>query len=151
MNSLLWLLTAGLIGWTASAIIEPGRRHGLPRNIVIGIVGPFLASVVLSPIVTIRTTNQNDFSIVSLFLSLSSAILLLALIHPLRYAQWWHPRDEKTRKEKPMTPIQGSSETTVPDPNPPTPPIPDPLPPPPTPPSPPRPPQPPDPTPPAQL
>lgn len=152
MSILLWILVAGLIGWTASAIIEPERRHGLLRNSVIGIVSPFLASVVLSPIVIIRTINQNDFSVVSLLLSLSSAILLLALIHPLRHSQWWHPRDKKTRKEKPMTTLQGSSETMVPNPNPPTPPIPDPIPPPPTPPSPPpRPPQPPDPTPPAQL
>ena len=153
MNVLLWLLIAGLIGWIASIVMGTNAQQGLLLNIVIGIISPFLASVLLSPVLEISTINQNNFSLASLLTSLSSAIILLAIINPFRQPQSSGSTREKTKKENAMSAIEHANGTTLPDPNPPFPPspIPDPLPPTPNPPSPPRPPQPPDPTPPAQL
>jgi uncharacterized membrane protein YeaQ/YmgE (transglycosylase-associated protein family) len=153
MDVLFWLLIAGLIGWIASSVMGTNAQQGLLLNIFVGIISPFLASVLLSPVLEISTINQNDFSLPSLLTSLSSAIILSAVVNPFRQPQSSGATREKTKKENAMGAIEYSNGTTLPDPNPPHPPspIPDPLPPAPNPPSPPRPPQPPDPTPPAQL
>ena len=78
INFIVWLVVGAIIGWVASQLM--GRREGLILNIVVGIVGAFLAGLVLTPLLGIPTINQNNFSLPGLIVSLLGAIVLLALV-----------------------------------------------------------------------
>ena len=78
LNFLVWLIAGAIIGWVASSLM--GQRKGLLLNIVVGIVGAFIAGIVLTPYFGISTINQNNFSFPALMVSLMGAIILLAVV-----------------------------------------------------------------------
>jgi uncharacterized membrane protein YeaQ/YmgE (transglycosylase-associated protein family) len=55
-------------------------RQGLVLDIVVGVVGAFLAGYFLTPFFGIATINQNDFSVPALLVSLLGAVILLAVV-----------------------------------------------------------------------
>lgn len=73
-----YLVIGGVVGWVASRLMgTDGRYKGLVLNIVIGIVGAFLASLIISPLLGISTINQGNYSIPALLVSLGGAVILL--------------------------------------------------------------------------
>jgi uncharacterized membrane protein YeaQ/YmgE (transglycosylase-associated protein family) len=84
MNFLMWILVGGIIGWIASLVMGTDARQGLLLNIVVGIVGAFLAGLVLTPLFGIGTINQGDFSLPGLLISLLGAVILLAIVNLFR-------------------------------------------------------------------
>ena len=84
MNFVIWIIAGAVIGWIASVIMHTNSRQGLLLDIVVGIVGAFLAGLVLTPLLGIGTINQNNFSMPALLVSLASAIILLAVINLFR-------------------------------------------------------------------
>lgn len=80
MNFVIWLIVGGLVGWVASMIMRTNGQQGLLLNIIVGIVGAFLAGLVLTPLLGIATINQNNFSLPGLLVSLMGAIILLAVV-----------------------------------------------------------------------
>jgi uncharacterized membrane protein YeaQ/YmgE (transglycosylase-associated protein family) len=81
-NFIVWLIVGGIIGWVASELMH--TREGLLLNIVVGIVGAFLAGLVLTPLLGVGTINQNNFSLPGLIVSLLGAIILLAIVRLFR-------------------------------------------------------------------
>ena len=57
-----------------------GTRNRLLLNIIVGIVGAFLAGLFLTPYLGISTINQNDFSLPALMVSLLGALILLTVL-----------------------------------------------------------------------
>ena len=84
MNFIIWLIAGAVIGWVASIIMRTNSRQGLLLDIVVGIVGAFVAGVVLTPLFGISTINQNNFSLPALLVSLMGAIILLAVVSLFR-------------------------------------------------------------------
>lgn len=84
MNFILWLIVGGIVGWIASKIMRTDAQQGILLNVVVGIVGAFLAGWLISPLVGAGTINQGDFSIGSLLVSLLGAIVLLAIVNLFR-------------------------------------------------------------------
>lgn len=84
MNFVIWLIVGGLVGWVASMIMRTDGKQGLLLNIVVGIVGAFLAGLVLTPLLGIATINQNNFSLPGLLVSQVGAIILLAVVSLFR-------------------------------------------------------------------
>jgi uncharacterized membrane protein YeaQ/YmgE (transglycosylase-associated protein family) len=82
LNFIVWLIVGAIIGWLASQLM--GQREGLLLNIVVGIVGAFLAGLVLTPLLGIGTINQGNFSLPALIVSLVGAIALLAVVSIFR-------------------------------------------------------------------
>jgi uncharacterized membrane protein YeaQ/YmgE (transglycosylase-associated protein family) len=80
MNFIIWLIVGGIVGWVASIIMRTNGQQGLILNILVGIVGAFVAGLVLTPLLGIGTINQNDFSLPALIVSLGGAIILLAVV-----------------------------------------------------------------------
>jgi uncharacterized membrane protein YeaQ/YmgE (transglycosylase-associated protein family) len=78
VNFIVWLIVGAIIGWLASQLM--GQREGLLLNVVVGIVGAFLAGLVLTPLLGIGTINQGNFSLPALIVSLVGAIVLLAIV-----------------------------------------------------------------------
>lgn len=84
MNFVIWLIVGGIIGWIASMIMHTNSQQGLLLDIVVGIVGAFVAGLVLTPLFGIGTINQNNFSLPAMMVSLMGAIILLAVVRLLR-------------------------------------------------------------------
>jgi uncharacterized membrane protein YeaQ/YmgE (transglycosylase-associated protein family) len=84
MNFIIWLLVGGILGWLASMVMGTDRQQGLILNIVVGIVGAFLAGLLLTPLLGVGTINQNDFSLPGLLVSFVGALILLAIVNLFR-------------------------------------------------------------------
>jgi uncharacterized membrane protein YeaQ/YmgE (transglycosylase-associated protein family) len=84
MNFIIWLIVGGIVGWVASIVMGTNGQQGVLLNVIVGIVGAFVAGLVLSPLFGIATINQNNFSLPGLLVSLVGAIILLAVVGLLR-------------------------------------------------------------------
>jgi uncharacterized membrane protein YeaQ/YmgE (transglycosylase-associated protein family) len=84
VNFLVWIIVGGIIGWIASLIMRTDAQQGLLLNIIVGIVGAFIAGWLLTPIFGGGTINQDNFSLPALLLSLGGAIILLAIVNLFR-------------------------------------------------------------------
>lgn len=81
MNFIIWIIVGGILGWLASMVMRTNGQQGLILNIVVGIVGAFLAGLLLTPLLGIATINQNSFSLPSLLVSFMGALILLAVVN----------------------------------------------------------------------
>lgn len=81
MNILIYLIVAAVIGWVATEIMHD--RSNLLINIVVAIVGAFVAGYFLSPIFKVGTIND-AFTIPTMLVTLLGAIILLAAVRMLR-------------------------------------------------------------------
>ena len=80
VNFIVWLIAGAIIGWLASRLMGTDRRQGLLMDIVVGVVGAFVAGWFITPLVGVGTINQSNFSIPALLVSLVGAIILLAVV-----------------------------------------------------------------------
>jgi len=78
VNFIVWLIVGAIIGWVASRLMR--TRGGLLLDIIVGIVGAFIAGLVLTPLLGIGTINQGNFSFAALIVSLLGAIILLLVV-----------------------------------------------------------------------
>ena len=84
INFIIWIIVGGILGWIASMIMRTDAQQGTLLNIVVGIIGAFVAGLVLTPLFGIGTINQNNFSMASLLVSLLGAIILLGIVNMFR-------------------------------------------------------------------
>ncbi len=84
LDFIAWVILGAVLGWIASVIIGTDARQGLLLNIVVGIVGAFLAGLILSPALGIGTIDDGGFSLPALLVSLLGAVVLLAVMNLFR-------------------------------------------------------------------
>ncbi len=84
MNLILWLVIGGVVGWLASLMMRTDGQQGIILNVVVGIVGALLGGWLISPLLGAGTINQNDFSIMSIIVSLIGAVILLGIVNLVR-------------------------------------------------------------------
>ncbi len=82
LNFIVWLIAGAIIGWVASTLMR--TPEGLLLNIIVGIVGAFVAGYLLTPLFHVGTINQGNFSVPALLVSLGGAIILLAVVNLFR-------------------------------------------------------------------
>ncbi len=76
---LVWLVVGGVVGWLASMVMKTDAQQGIILNIVVGIVGAFLAGLLLG-----GGSINNAITIESFLYSLLGAIVLLAVVNLVR-------------------------------------------------------------------
>jgi uncharacterized membrane protein YeaQ/YmgE (transglycosylase-associated protein family) len=81
MNILIYLVAAAAIGWVASEIMKD--RASLLINIVVAVLGAFLAGYFLSPIFHVGTIND-AVNIPTMLVTLLGAIIVIAIVHLIR-------------------------------------------------------------------
>jgi uncharacterized membrane protein YeaQ/YmgE (transglycosylase-associated protein family) len=81
MNLLIYLIVAAIIGWVATEIMHD--RSNLLINIVVAVVGAFLAGYFLSPIFKVGTIND-AITIPTMLVTLLGSVILLALLNLFR-------------------------------------------------------------------
>ncbi|HEX9876301.1 MAG TPA: GlsB/YeaQ/YmgE family stress response membrane protein [Gammaproteobacteria bacterium] len=84
MNTIVWLVVGGLIGWVASMVMGTNDRQGIILNVVVGIIGAFLGGWLLSGLFGTSTINEGNFSVGGLFVSFLGAVILIALVKLVR-------------------------------------------------------------------
>ena len=82
MNIIIYLIIAAIIGWVATEIMHD--RSNLLINIIVAVIGAFIAGYFLTPLFHITTINQGNFSIPALLVSLLGSIILLAIVNLIR-------------------------------------------------------------------
>ncbi|HLE37297.1 MAG: transglycosylase [candidate division NC10 bacterium] len=81
MNIIIYLVAAAVIGWVASEIMRD--RTSLLVNIVVAVVGAFLAGYFLTPILGVGTIND-AITLPTMLVTLLGAVILIAIVHLLR-------------------------------------------------------------------
>lgn len=76
---IVWLIVGGVVGWLASIIMRTDAQQGILLNIVVGIVGAFLAGLIIGG----GSINQ-AITIQSFLWSLLGAVVLLAIVNLVR-------------------------------------------------------------------
>lgn len=81
MNIIIYLVVAAVIGWVASVIMKD--RASLLINIIVAIVGAFLAGWFISPLLNIGTIND-AITFPTMLVTLLGAVILIGIVHLLR-------------------------------------------------------------------
>jgi uncharacterized membrane protein YeaQ/YmgE (transglycosylase-associated protein family) len=81
MNIIIYLIAAAVIGWIATEIMHD--RSNLVTNILVAVVGAFLAGYFLSPIFNVGTIND-AITLPTMLVTLLGAIILLAIVRVVR-------------------------------------------------------------------
>lgn len=81
MNILVYLIAAAVVGWVATELMH--KRSDLLINIVVAIVGAFLAGYFLSPLLGVGTIND-AITIPNMLVTLLGAIALIFIVRLVR-------------------------------------------------------------------
>lgn len=81
MNILIYLAVAAIIGWVASELMHD--RSNLILNIVVAVLGAFLAGYFISPILKVGTIND-AITLPTMLVTLLGAVILIALVRLIR-------------------------------------------------------------------
>lgn len=76
---IIWIIIGGVVGWLASIIMRTDAQQGIFLNIIVGIVGAFLAGLIVG-----GGSINNDLTIGSFLWSLLGAVVLLAIVNLFR-------------------------------------------------------------------
>lgn len=83
MNIIIYLIAGAIVGYIASRIMRTNSQQGLLLDIVVGVIGAFLAGWFLSPIFGVGTIND-AITLPTMLVSLGGAILLLFVVRLFR-------------------------------------------------------------------
>ena len=81
MNILIYLIAAAVIGWVATEIMHD--RSSLLINIVVAVVGAFLAGWFISPLLKVGTIND-AITLPTMLVTLLGAVILLGIVRLIR-------------------------------------------------------------------
>ncbi|HVF36886.1 MAG TPA: GlsB/YeaQ/YmgE family stress response membrane protein [Sphingomicrobium sp.] len=79
MGIIIWLVVGGVVGWLASLVMRTDGQQGIILNIVVGIVGAFIAGLILG-----GGSINEGITLESFLYSLLGAIVLLAVVNLVR-------------------------------------------------------------------
>jgi uncharacterized membrane protein YeaQ/YmgE (transglycosylase-associated protein family) len=82
MNFIMWLAVGVIVGRVASLFI--GTQEGIVLDIIVGIIGAFVAGFVVTPLLGISMINQNPFNFPATLVSVGGAVILLAVLNIFR-------------------------------------------------------------------
>jgi len=81
INLVIYLVVAAVIGWVATEIMHD--RSSLLINIIVAVVGAFLAGYFLSPIFHVGTIND-AITVPTMLVTLLGAVILLVVVSLFR-------------------------------------------------------------------
>jgi uncharacterized membrane protein YeaQ/YmgE (transglycosylase-associated protein family) len=78
MNLLIYLIAGAIVGYVASRIMHTNSQQGLLLDIVVGVVGAFIAGFFISPLLGVGTIND-AITIQTMLVTLLGSVVLLWL------------------------------------------------------------------------
>lgn len=79
MGFILYLIMGGVLGWLASIIMKTDGQQGIFLNVIVGIVGAFLAGLVVG-----GGSIGTGITLTSILASLIGAVVLLGIVNLVR-------------------------------------------------------------------
>jgi uncharacterized membrane protein YeaQ/YmgE (transglycosylase-associated protein family) len=79
MNLLIYLAAGAVVGYIASRIMQTNAWQGVLIDIIVGMVGAFLAGQLLSPLLGIGTIND-AVTIPTMLVTLAGSVLMLWIV-----------------------------------------------------------------------
>lgn len=76
MNLIIYLIAGAIVGYIASRIMRTNSQQGLVLDIVVGVVGAFLAGYFISPLFGVGTIND-AVTIPTMLVTLLGSVVLL--------------------------------------------------------------------------
>lgn len=83
MNLIIYLIVGAIVGYIASRIMRTDSQQGLLMDIVVGVIGAFLAGFFISPLLGVGTIND-AITIPTILVSLLGAVILLWIVKAVR-------------------------------------------------------------------
>ena len=80
MGIIMWLIVGGIVGWLASLVMRTDAQQGIFLNIVVGIVGAFVAGLLFAH----GNINDAPLTVTTFLISLVGAIILLGIVNLFR-------------------------------------------------------------------
>ena len=80
-NLIIYLIVAAVIGWVATKLMDD--RSNLLINIIVAVLGAFLAGYFLSPLFGVGTIND-AITVPTMLVTLLGAVILLAIVRIIR-------------------------------------------------------------------
>ncbi len=84
MNMIIMLIIGGVLGWLASLVMRTDAQQGIFLNVVVGVVGSFLAGFLITPFLGGASITDGALNIQSLLVSFLGALVLLAIVNLIR-------------------------------------------------------------------
>jgi len=85
MNLLIYLIAGAIVGYIASLLMHTNSQQGLLLDIVVGVIGAFLAGYFISPLLGVGTIN-NAITLPTMLVTLLGSVVLLAIVKAVRRA-----------------------------------------------------------------
>jgi len=79
MNLIIYLIAGAIVGYVASRIMHTNGQQGMLLDIVVGVIGAFVAGYFISPLLKIGTIND-AITIPTLLVTLLGSIVLLWVV-----------------------------------------------------------------------
>jgi uncharacterized membrane protein YeaQ/YmgE (transglycosylase-associated protein family) len=83
MNLIIYLIAGAIVGYVASRIMRTDSQQGTLLDIVVGIVGAFLAGYFLSPLFGVGTIND-AITVPTMLVTLLGSIILIWIVKQVR-------------------------------------------------------------------
>jgi len=83
MNLIIYLIAGAIVGYVASRIMHTNGQQGVLLDIVVGVIGAFIAGYFISPLLGIGTIN-NAITIPTMLVTLLGSIVLLWIVKAVR-------------------------------------------------------------------
>jgi uncharacterized membrane protein YeaQ/YmgE (transglycosylase-associated protein family) len=84
MNLIIYLIAGAIVGYIASRIMHTDSQQGLLLDIVVGVIGAFLAGYFISPLLGIGTIND-AITIPTMLVTLLGSVVLLWIVKAIRH------------------------------------------------------------------
>ena len=83
MNLIIYLIAGAIVGYIASRIMNTNSQQGTLLDIVVGIIGAFIAGFFISPLLGVGTIND-AITIPAMLVTLLGAVVLLWIVKMVR-------------------------------------------------------------------
>jgi uncharacterized membrane protein YeaQ/YmgE (transglycosylase-associated protein family) len=83
MNLIIYLIAGAIVGYIASRIMHTNSQQGLLLDIIVGVIGAFLAGYFISPLLGIGTIND-AISLPTMLVTLLGSVILLWIVKMVR-------------------------------------------------------------------
>lgn len=83
MNLIIYLIAGAIVGYIASRIMSTNSEQGTLLDIVVGVIGAFIAGFFISPLLGIGTIND-AITIPTMLVTLLGAVVLLWIVKAIR-------------------------------------------------------------------
>ena len=83
MNLIIYLIAGAIVGYVASRIMHTNSQQGTLIDIIVGVIGAFIAGYFISPLLGVGTINE-AITLPTMLVTLIGSVVLLWIVKMVR-------------------------------------------------------------------